>query len=111
MKPGVVFIGEDFDDREPASMWPGRWSAHWESDDGQEWTQGPKAVSAQEAIAWGREHADIVQIRPGDSGTVYSAGIRPPSGKPDCPRWPDNTELLRRRTGTPTDLDPGCDGP
>jgi hypothetical protein len=101
MKPGVVFVGEDLDGGLDGDgtylLWAGCWSAHWESDDGQSWTQGPKGVSAQEAITWGREHAEIVLIRPGPSDTHYSAGVRPPHGVPDCPRWPDGQELPRRR--------------
>lgn len=96
MKPGRVFIGEDFDDQGLGEMWPGRWSAHWESDDGQSWTQGPQGVSAQDAIAWGREQADIVLIRPGDTDVHYSAGSLV---EPDCPLWPDGQELPRRRSG------------
>lgn len=96
MKPGRVFVGEDFDDQAPASMWPGRWSAHWESEDPKLWTQGPQRVSAQDTIAWGREHADIVLIRPGDTDIHYSAGDLE---EPYCPRWPNGRELPRRRDG------------
>ena len=96
MKPGRVFVGEDSDDHNPGEMWPGRWSAHWESDDPKHWAQGPQGVSAQDAIAWGREHADIVLIRPGDTDIHYSAGSLE---EPDCPRWPDGQELPRRRPG------------
>ena len=59
MRSGVVFVGEDFDDAD-VHMCTGHWSAHWESDDGQRFSQGPEGVSAQEAIAWGRERADVV---------------------------------------------------
>jgi hypothetical protein len=96
MRPGRVFVGENFDDQDPANMWPGRWSAHWESDDPKLWTQGPQGVSAQDAIAWGREQADVVLIRPGDTDVHYSAGS---VEEQDCPRWPNGQELARRRDG------------
>ncbi|HWI22377.1 MAG TPA: hypothetical protein VNT22_07160 [Baekduia sp.] len=97
MRSGVVFVSEDFDGHAPPPMWSGRWSAHWESEYGQFVRRGPQNVSAQEAIAWGREHVDVVQIRPGDSDAFYCAGVRPPDDEPDCPRWPDGQELPRRR--------------
>src|SRR5687768_7453200 len=103
MKPGVVFVGELAGD-EPF-MWSGRWGVHWESDDGRDWKPGPDGVSAAEAIAWGRERADVVLIRPGDSNTQYSAGARAPEPQPDdwqsdFPRWPEGQELpLRREAG------------
>ena len=100
MKPGVVFVGEHIDD-EPF-MWSGRWHAHWESEDGRDSSQGPEEVSAEEAIAWGREQADVVLIRPGDSDTLYSAGARSPEPQAgdrqsELPCWPDGQELRRRR--------------
>src|SRR3954447_19033502 len=111
MASGVVFVGEDFDDE--MYMWPGRWSAHWESDDGQQWRQGPEGVSAQEAIAWGREHADFVVIRPGDSDTHYSAGRRvpEPDASSDYPPWPEGQELPRRRAAGRDYIDRSPDAP
>jgi hypothetical protein len=96
-KEGTVFVGEDFD--EEMFMWPGAFSAHWESPDGKQFREGPQGVSAQEAIEWGRERADVVYIRPGDSDVYYSAGLRhPDSGEDDeTPIWPDGTVVSRRR--------------
>lgn len=96
MTPGRVFIAEESDDHDPGEMWPGRWWAHWESEDPKHSVEGPQGVSAQDAIAWGREHADIVLIRPGDTDVHYSAGSLE---EPDCPLCPDGQELPRRRSG------------
>jgi hypothetical protein len=57
-------------------------------------------VSAESAIAWGRERADFVLIRLGHgAGTYFSAGVRDPpvddeSPEPQwpAPRWPPAAE-------------------
>jgi hypothetical protein len=63
VKDGIVFIAED-EDMVPvdggiadACWFTGRFSAHWEAEDGREFREGPKGVSAREAVAWGREQA------------------------------------------------------
>ena len=101
---GVVFIAEDsgFDDHVPPRVWfTGRFCAHWESDDGQRFREGPAHVPAEEAIAWGREHADVVQIRVGngdlggaDSG-YFSAGRLQPRND-ELPVWPEGMAVPRR---------------
>jgi hypothetical protein len=97
MLSGIVFVGEEFDD-EDVTMWPGRFLATWQSDDGDSHIEGPTGVSADEAIAWGREHAEVVLIRLGDSGEYHSAGTKQPTGW-DAPLrvWPPGTEVPRRR--------------
>jgi hypothetical protein len=100
VKAGRVFVGEVYGDE--AHIWSGRWCAHWESDDGKGWRQGPEGVSAADAIAWGRDEADVVLIRPGDSDILYSAGARDPETLPEdrqssFPRWPVGRDLPRRR--------------
>jgi hypothetical protein len=96
MKPGIVFVGEEFDE-DDFDMCTGLWSAHWE--DGPEYRQGPRRVSAQEAIAWGRDQADVVLVRSADSDVHYSAGARRPEPEEssDFPPWPEGQELPRRR--------------
>ena len=96
MKPGTVFVGEDFDE-DDFDLCTGSWSAHWE--DGREHRQGPQRVSAQEAIAWGRDQADVVLVIPADSDVHYSAGARRPEPEEssDFPPWPEGQELPRRR--------------
>src|SRR5262245_36680026 len=121
MNPGKVFIAEDFD------HWPhvdvadliirgvdlrtlsgpgdvmcftGRFDAHWESDDDQEFKHGPEGVSVEEAIAWGRSQADVVWVRVGngdlggDEAGQFSAGTRHPD--PDIPVWPEGLEVTAR---------------
>src|SRR4051812_20764045 len=108
MKPGIVFIGEDVDD-EDIYVLTGRFTAHWESDDGRQHLDGPQGVSAAEAIAWGREHADVVLIRLADSDVHHSAGVRQPAPTPedneDCPVWPEGTQVERRRRSGMEHLD------
>jgi hypothetical protein len=71
-KAGIVYVVEcvDPDDQE---MWSGRWSAHWQASRGSRPTEGfregPCGVSAAEAIAWGRDNADVVIVRPGVAAT------------------------------------------
>lgn len=109
-KEGTVFVGEDFD--EEMFMWPGKFSAHWESPDGKQFREGPQGVSAQEAIEWGRSQADVVYIRPGDSGVYYSAGMRSPADDDDeTPVWPEGAAVSRRREAGREYLDRSADDP
>ena len=109
-KPGIVFIGEDveFDDQSPPQLWfTGRFAAHWESEDGQDFRNGPEGVTADEAIAWGREQAEVVQIRVGDGELggadfgYFSAGRRQPPDD-DLPVWPGSMTIPRRLTADPS---------
>jgi hypothetical protein len=98
-RPGIVLIAED-PEGDDSYSWSGRFSVRWESADGESFMRGPDGVSAEEAIRWGREHADVVLIRPGDSDAYYSAGMEPPP--PDCDvasplEWRAGTEIPRRR--------------
>ncbi len=70
----------------------GRFSAHWEGQ-GRAFEDGPRRVSAQEAIDWGLQRAEVVLIRPGEEG-YYSAGDRHPGGEP---LWPPPGLVLQRR--------------
>jgi len=101
---GIVFIAEDteFDDHDPPRVWfTARFAAHWESDDGQEFRDGPEGVTAAEAIAWGRKQADVVQIRVGDGDLggadfgYFSAGLRQPDDD-ELPVWPEGMTVPRR---------------
>ena len=98
MRDGIVYIAEE--SIGDLFHWAGTWSAHWEADDGETFVDGPSGVSAQEAIAWGRENADVVLIRPGD-GVHHSAGrvAAPPDDDDDeapLPVWPEGQELAPR---------------
>jgi hypothetical protein len=109
-KEGTVFVGEDFD--EEMFMWPGKFSAHWESPDGKEFREGPQGVSAQEAVEWGRSQSDVVYIRPGDSHVYYSAGMRSPADDDDqTPVWPEGAVVSRRREAGREYLDRSADDP
>jgi hypothetical protein len=110
MRAGVVFIAEDseLDPNVPGRDWfTARFNAHWESDDGQEFRNGPEGVSADEAIKWGREQADVVLIRVGnwDLGGAdhgyFSAGVEHPDDE-ELPLWPDGMDIPRRLV-TPVD--------
>jgi hypothetical protein len=96
MKPGIVFVAEDIDE-DDFDMCTGLWSAHLE--DGREHCQGRQRVSAQEAIGWARDQADVVLVRPADSDVHYSAGARRPEPEQSSglPPWPEGQELPRRR--------------
>lgn len=85
----VAFVGESMG----CGEWTGRWSAHWA--DGDDHEPGPREVSLDEALTWGRAHAELVLVRPGDSSTYYSAGARP---APDHPPWSDTLDLGPRPT-------------
>ena len=59
------------------------YSASWQSNDpGYHWAEdGPYTTSLRDALAWARERADAVVVRPSwDVGTSYWAGAQPLSG-------------------------------
>jgi hypothetical protein len=106
-RPGTVWISEDFD-RSEQYLLSGRFSARWEATHGRDFLDGPEGVSADEAIAWGREHADLVLIRPADSDVYYSAGRR---NSREYPTWPDGKQVRRRRWKGMEHLDIAADEP
>jgi len=95
-RSGVVWIAEEVD-RERHMLWTGRFSAHWESDDGQAFSEGREEVSAAEAIEWGMQRADVVWIRVGD-GEPEPASLPAPSVGP---RWQAGYEHLGLVTEEP----------
>jgi hypothetical protein len=94
-RTGVVLVGEDFD-LDDAFRLTGLFAAHWEALDGQTYLRGPEGVPVEEAIAWGREHADVVLVRLGDEDEPYSAGDKPPDSDP-IRQWPRDGLLVRAR--------------
>src|SRR5689334_17319925 len=101
VKEGTVWIAEDGDPHD-STYWAGVFSAHWvRPDDGFE--EGPQGVSADDAIAWGRERADVVLIRSGDSD-YFSAGTRQRAGE-TLPEWPAGMTFERRRPAALAYLD------
>lgn len=101
VKRGIVFIAEDDDG---IGLLSGLFSAHWEPDGPDGLEDGPQAVSAEEAIAWGRTRADVVLIRVGEEG-YRSAGVRQPASG-NLPEWPAaGLELSRRRAPSLAYLD------
>jgi hypothetical protein len=96
-RDGTVFVSEDID-IDDIHVLTGLFSAHLEGP-GDEFLEGPEGVTAGEAIAWGRAHADVVLIRLGDSDVHCSAGARRPEPAEDCdfPVWPEGKVVERRR--------------
>lgn len=91
-REGTVFIAEDMATGE--HYWfPGTFSAHWGAPHGQGFRKGPEGVSADVAIAWGREQADRVLIRLADS-EYYSAGRKTAK---DLEPWPEGMVVEPRR--------------
>ena len=70
---------------------PGYWVSWQSNDPGYNWCEdGPYFTSLRDALAWARERADAVVVRPAwDEGTYYWAGQGRPTGQ-----------------GHPTDLPP-----
>jgi hypothetical protein len=101
VRPGRVWIAEDFD-REEFGFLTGLFSAHWEGPDDQR-KQGPRSVPVEEALAWGRGRADVVLIRSGESN-YFSAGVRQPEGE-KLPEWPADARFSRRRAPSAAYLD------
>src|SRR3954454_12446320 len=79
---GQSYVAEDWDEEGNPS---GRFDAHWESDDGAEFRNGPQGVTADEAVDWARRQAPVVVVHVGE-GDVYSAGVQPADDVPR--RWP-----------------------
>jgi hypothetical protein len=120
LKPGMVFIAERMDTWPHVDVadlvrrgvdlrtlapgdvlcWTGRFAAHWESDDDHDLKEGPDGVTIEEAIAWGRSHADVVQVRVGDGDLggdengYFSAGGHHPDA--DMPSWPEGLRVTAR---------------
>lgn len=85
-----VFVSEDHG--EAMFGWSGRFSASLQGDGVLH--DGPQGVPVDEAIAWGREHADVVLVMSGDDDRWYSAGRERP---PDVPPWPEGRAFEPRR--------------
>ncbi len=85
VRDGIVYISELDDSPTPA------FHCHWESGDASGpflVEQGPRYARAEDAIAWGRERADVVLIRVGPlPQKYYSAGTRLPPCE-ELPIWP-----------------------
>ncbi len=88
---GLAFVSETFDDEQKPT---GEFDAHWESEDGDQWQQGPQGVPVVEAIRWARGLTGIVLVTVGE-GDVYSAGAEQ---APAVRRvWPEDGLALRPR--------------
>jgi len=87
-----VYIGENADP-DDLMLWTGRFRGYL--DRGRRCEAEFDDLSAEEAIAWGRERCAVVLIRVGD-GDYYSAGELNPD--PDeLPQWPPEGLRLERR--------------
>ncbi len=82
----------------------GLFSVLWEADEKSQW--GPDAVSVKEAIAWGRERAPVVLVKPAPStgsggwNPTFSAGSSTPRGESTVPWPPEGVEFRPRVAGT-----------
>jgi hypothetical protein len=79
---GTSFVAEDWDEEGNPS---GLFDAHWESDDGAKFREGPRGVTENEAVDWARRQAPIVMVHTMD-GDEYSAGTEAAADVPR--RWP-----------------------
>ena len=84
---GTVWIAwtiwNDFDDEDVDGDRLEGYSVSWQSNDpGYNWAEdGPYTTSLRDALAWARERADAVVVRPSwDVGTSYWAGAQPLTG-------------------------------
>lgn len=88
---GLVFIAERFDDEgNPV----GTVDAHWESDDGQVWANGPEDVPINDALVWARQRSATILVQTGE-GDTYSAGTKTPEYSPRL--WPSEGLTLAPR--------------
>ena len=87
----VGFVTEGYDETGAAT---GFFDAHWESEDGKRWGQGPERVPVAEAIQWARGHARRVSVLLADDDeALYSAGDQ--QFEDPLPEWSD--DLAPRR--------------
>jgi hypothetical protein len=84
---GTVFIAWD-PDAEDAHYW-GYWDSLPEGEPSRPLEAAPRTTSLAEAVAWGRQRAPRVLIRPEhDPGENYWAGAGEPTGSDaDLKRW------------------------
>lgn len=68
----IAYVAEAHDAEEPGRL-SGRFGVGWASEDGEEHSEGPEYLSAEEAITWAREHAPRVLVRI-DADTHFTAG-------------------------------------
>jgi hypothetical protein len=97
-RSGTCFVSENFDYEEGGRA-AATFNVHWESEDGEHWKDGPSEVSVEEAIAWARKHAPVVNILLLDD-TMYSAGDVPAPGDAGeglLPEWPQGGLIIRPR--------------
>jgi len=68
---------------------PAHFSGYWgDESPPRHYEDGPDWPDAESAVAWGRERARIVLIRPAEEGQCFSAGEDDPSWDGDWKRWP-----------------------
>jgi hypothetical protein len=101
MKGGTAFVTE-LAQADNAGRYTGKFGVHWEGGDDDSWRPGPDNVDLDIALAWAREHAEVVLVSLGGEAAAYSAGARHPDGS--FPRWPkDGLVVQSRPSGTPYD--------
>jgi len=98
----IAYVYED-DDHKQLDRTAGTVSAHWESETGDQWRQGPRRVSLDEGLAWARANASRVLVRLGTEDRMYSAGE---VSVLDASHWPPaKLDLRARPYGEPAQAD------
>jgi hypothetical protein len=108
---GTVSIAENVGGRanDGAIYLTGRFDASWQTDASR--LDSAEKLTADEAIAWGRERAEDVRIRLADGARYFWAGAGP--APPDLDAWPpaDPPPLRRRKAAEYASLDRTPDDP
>jgi hypothetical protein len=91
----IAFVGELFDPDDSGRL-TARFAVHWEDNSGERMEQGPQGVGVEDAIEWGRRHAEVVQVRLGGEDVPFSAGEKQPPGE-TLPVWPPKGTTVRPR--------------
>jgi hypothetical protein len=101
-KQRTAFVTE-IEESNDLSRYSGRFTVHWEDETGHGSGEGPNGVPAEEAIEWGRRHAEVVQVLIAGENLPYSAGDRQPADE-TLPVWPPGgIDVRPRPMGSPRD--------
>ncbi len=86
-RAGVVYLGH----RSAGLVGPSgeSWTGYWERQDPPGMLAEGSWQSAVDAVAWARARCDVVIVRVGLPGTLFSAGDRQPQDE-ELPVWPPN---------------------
>lgn len=97
---GVAWVAEDLD-ADDSGRTSGLFTAHWESDDGRDYREGPESVPLDTALSWARAGSAYVLLRFPYEPDVFSAG-RLMAAQYTKQRW-SGGNVRPRPVGTPRD--------